>query len=194
MLGSGGLPIALAGVMEHSGIKIPFFAFFGHDSGIRCERAPLNMQVAMVITAALCILIGCMPGQLYGLLPYAVDYQPYTGAHIITQFQLLLFAMLAFVVLMKYWGYPDEEEAENLDTDWLYRRAFPAVWSQGVQTVQALRAGVLAAALGGISAVLASARRLHGRGGVMATTWSAGTMVLLGQVALAFYLLLYLLS
>jgi len=190
----GGLLIASAGVMEHSGIKIPFFAFFGHDSGIRCERAPLNMQVAMVITAALCILIGCMPGQLYGLLPYAVDYQPYTGAHIITQFQLLLFAMLAFVVLMKYWGYPDEEEAENLDTDWLYRRAFPAVWSQGVQTVQALRTGVLAAALGGISAVLASARRLHGRGGVMATTWSAGTMVLLGQVALAFYLLLYLLS
>ena len=186
----GGLLIASAGVMEHSGIKIPFFAFFGHDSGIRCERAPLNMQVAMVITAALCILIGCMPGQLYGLLPYAVDYQPYTGAHIITQFQLLLFAMLAFVVLMKYWGYPDEEEAENLDTDWLYRRA--SAVGPGRPTVQALRAGVLAAALGGISA----APRALGActvGAAMATRGRPGPWCC-SQVAPAFYLPMYLLS
>ena len=28
-----GLLIASAGVVDHSGIKIPFFAFFAHDSG-----------------------------------------------------------------------------------------------------------------------------------------------------------------
>ena len=38
-----GLLIASAGVMEHSGIKIPYFAFFGHDSGIRCKEAPWHM-------------------------------------------------------------------------------------------------------------------------------------------------------
>ena len=190
----GGLLIASAGVMEHSGIKIPFFAFFGHDSGIRCERAPLNMQIAMVITAALCIVIGCMPGHLYALLPYATDYKPYTGAHIVTQFQLLLFAMLAFVILMKYWGYPDEEEAENLDTDWLYRRAFPALWRQGVTAVRSARTIVVTNALAGISGVLSGVQRHHGPGGLLAKTWTAGTMVMLGKIALAGYLVLYLLT
>ncbi len=190
----GGLLIASAGVMEHSGIKIPFFAFFGHDSGIRCERAPLNMQIAMVITAALCIVIGCMPGQLYALLPYATDYKPYTGAHIVTQFQLLLFAMLAFVILMKYWGYPDEEESENLDTDWFYRRAFPAVWRQGVAAVNSARSIVVTSALAGIDRVMSGVQRHHGPGGLLAKTWSAGTMVILGKIALACYLVLYLIT
>ena len=189
----GGLLIASAGVMEHSGIKIPFFAFFGHDSGIRCERAPLNMQVAMVITAALCLLIGCFPGHLYGLLPYATDYKPYTGAHIVTQFQLLLFAMLAFVILIKYWGYPDEEEAENLDTDWFYRRAFPWVWRRGVAAVNTLRVQVVGAALGGLFRFIGGVQKHHGPGGLMARTWAPGRMVLLGKLSLIFYLLLYLL-
>jgi multicomponent Na+:H+ antiporter subunit D len=190
----GGLLIASAGVMEHSGIKIPFFAFFGHDSGIRCERAPLNMQIAMGITAALCILIGCFPGHLYALLPYATDYKPYTAAHIVTQFQLLLFAMLAFVVLMKYWGYPDEEEAENLDTDWFYRRAFPAVWRRSVVMVNGLRQQVVGVALSGLSGLMQSVQRHHGPGGVLARTWAAGTMVMLGKIALALYLAMYLLT
>ena len=30
---------ASAGVVEHAGIKIPFFAFFAHDSGIRTRRS-----------------------------------------------------------------------------------------------------------------------------------------------------------
>jgi multicomponent Na+:H+ antiporter subunit D len=186
-----GLLIASAGVMEHSGIKIPYFAFFAHDAGIRCERAPLNMQIAMVITAALCILIGCFPGPLYSLLPYAVDYQPYTGAHLVTQFQLLLFAMLAFVILVKYWGYPDEIDSENLDTDWVYRRFLPAVWARGVGAVNAGRAAVLGAADGLLRAGMASVAKYHGPGGVMARTWATSQMVMIGKLMLAFYLLLY---
>ncbi|MDE0882058.1 MAG: Na(+)/H(+) antiporter subunit D [Myxococcota bacterium] len=189
-----GLLVASAGVMEHSGIKIPYFAFFGHDSGIRCERAPLNMQVAMIITAALCLAIGCFPGYLYDLLPFAVDYQPYTGAHVVTQFQLLLFAMLAFVILMKYWGYPEEEEAENLDTDWFYRRAFPALWRRGVIAINSLRVVVLGIALGRLSYFLGRVQKHHGPGGIMAATWTSSRMVFLGKLSLAFYLLLYLLT
>ena len=53
------LLIASAGVMEHSGIKIPFFAFFaGHDSGKRVKEAPWNMLTAMAIAAFLCIGLG----------------------------------------------------------------------------------------------------------------------------------------
>jgi multicomponent Na+:H+ antiporter subunit D len=45
------LLFASAGVFHHSGIKIPFFAFFAHDSGKRCEEAPTSMLIAMGITA-----------------------------------------------------------------------------------------------------------------------------------------------
>ena len=52
------LLFASAGVMEHSGIKIPYFAFFAHDAGHDVEEAPWNMLLAMGIAAALCIGIG----------------------------------------------------------------------------------------------------------------------------------------
>ena len=78
------LLLASAGVMDHSGIKIPFFAFFAHDSGKRCEEAPKHMLWAMGITAFLCIAIGVYPDALYSILPYPVDYSPYTTTHVIT--------------------------------------------------------------------------------------------------------------
>ncbi|MDX1496095.1 MAG: Na(+)/H(+) antiporter subunit D [Salinisphaeraceae bacterium] len=121
------LLFASAGVFHHSGIKIPFFAFFGHDSGIRCKEAPLNMLLAMGITAAACIGIGCMPGLFYQLLPYPVDYAPYTSSHVLSQMQLLLFSALAFTVLMRTGIYPPELRSTNLDFDWVYRRLGPNI-------------------------------------------------------------------
>ena len=59
------LLFASAGVFHHSGIKIPYFAFFAHDSGIRCKEAPTNMLIAMGITAVLCIGLGTFPSYLY---------------------------------------------------------------------------------------------------------------------------------
>ena len=119
--------VASAGVVDHSGIKVPFFAFFAHDSGKRVEEAPLNMLFAMGIAAACCIGIGIAPGYLYGILPHPVDYHPYTAAHIFEMLQLLLFAALAFVVMMNRGWYPDEIRSTNLDFDWTYRKAIPAV-------------------------------------------------------------------
>ena len=55
------LLFASAGVFHHAGIKIPFFAFFAHDSGIRTKEAPTNMLIAMGIAATLCIGIGVWP-------------------------------------------------------------------------------------------------------------------------------------
>lgn len=121
------LIFASAGVFHHSGIKIPYFAFFAHDSGIRCEEAPLSMRVAMGITAALCIGIGVFPGALYAILPYPVDYVPYTAAHVITQLQLLMYSALAFTVMMLWKIYPPELKSVNLDTDWFYRKGAIAV-------------------------------------------------------------------
>lgn len=122
------LVFASAGVLSHSGIKIPYFTFFGHDSGLRPKEAPLHMQTAMGLTALLCIVIGVYPDPLYALLPYEVVYHPYTMSHVIGQLQLLCFALLAFVVLMRTGIHPPEIRAVNLDVDWVYRRLAPAIY------------------------------------------------------------------
>ncbi|MAP95881.1 MAG: Na(+)/H(+) antiporter subunit D [Ponticaulis sp.] len=126
------LLFASAGVLEHSGIKIPYFAFFGHDSGKRPKEAPFNMLLAMGIAAFFCIWLGFpMLGGvdfLYGLLPYQLEAQKYldqdlwTTDHVLTQFQLLMFAAFAFIVLNRLKLYPPEKRGVVLDTDWVYRR------------------------------------------------------------------------
>ena len=123
------LVFASAGVLSHSGIKIPYFTFFGHDSGLRPKEAPINMQLAMGFTAFLCIFIGIYPDPLYSLLPYEVVYKPYTMSHVIGQLQLLCFALLAFVVLMRTGIHPPEIRAVNLDVDWIYRRLIPTLYT-----------------------------------------------------------------
>ena len=123
------LVFASAGVLSHSGIKIPYFTFFGHDSGLRPKEAPINMQLAMGFTALLCIFIGVYPDPLYSLLPYEVVYKPYTMSHVIGQLQLLCFALLAFVVLMRTGIHPPEIRAVNLDVDWIYRRLIPTLYA-----------------------------------------------------------------
>ncbi len=116
---------ASAGVLEHSGIKIPYFTFFGHDGGHRVKEAPINMLVAMGIASALCIGIGVLPGLYYQILPYAMDYQPYDSSHVIGQLELLIFAILAFIVLMRFGFYPPEIRSTVLNSDWLYRKLAP---------------------------------------------------------------------
>ena len=110
---------------HHAGIKVPYFAFFAHDSGIRTQEAPLNMLIGMGIAAVLCIFIGTQPQYLYALLPWEVEYWPYNTTHVLAQLQLLLFAALAFVWLNKLGIYPREMHAVILDADWLYRKLMP---------------------------------------------------------------------
>ncbi|MBL4575273.1 MAG: Na(+)/H(+) antiporter subunit D [Opitutaceae bacterium] len=119
------LLFASAGVFHHAGIKIPFFAFFSHDSGIRVKEAPINMRIAMGIAAFLCIFVGIFPNQtLYKLLPFAVEvaYEPYTFAHVMGQGMLLIFSALAFTLLLLSGIYPAEIRAINIDADWFYRK------------------------------------------------------------------------
>jgi multicomponent Na+:H+ antiporter subunit D len=126
------LLFASAGVFHHAGIKIPYFAFFAHDSGIRTTEPPPNMLLAMSVAAVLCIAIGCFPQLLYGLLPWPVDYTPYDLTHVLTQLQLLFFSALAFAWLNTAGLYPPELHSVNLDVDWFYRRWAPA-WLQRLE-------------------------------------------------------------
>ncbi len=120
------LTFASVGVLEHAGIKVPYHAFFSHDSGIRTKESPPHMLLAMGLTAFLCVFIGIIPGPLYSLLPYPVNFEPYTASHIVTTTQLLLFGVLAYVFLMRAGIFPAEMRATNLDLDWFYRKGASA--------------------------------------------------------------------
>ena len=117
------LLFASAGVFHKAGIKVPFFAFFAKDSGLRPKEAPRHMLVAMAISAFLCVFLGCNPQWLYSLLPNeAMGYHPYDGTHVITQLEILLFSALTFILLNLWGKYPKEMPSVNLDVDWIYRK------------------------------------------------------------------------
>ena len=95
------LTLASSGTFISLGLKLPYYMFFGKDSGIRTKEPPLNMLIAMGIAAFLCIAIGVWPDALYGVLPYPVDYHPYTAQHVMTALGILLFTALGFFMLLK---------------------------------------------------------------------------------------------
>lgn len=184
------LLFASAGVFHHAGIKIPYFAFYAHDSGIRCQEAPRSMLVAMALAAGICIFNGAYPWLLYDALPFPVDYEPYTAAHILTQCQLLFFSALAFVWLNLRGLYPPELPSTNLDVDWTYRRLLPAT-AGAVQRAAARIWGRLAS--GGQLAASAAVAGVEGaliRSGLLGSTWAIRTTALWMLVLLTGYALI----
>ncbi len=138
------LMFASAGVLEHSGIKVPFMAFFSHDSGKRPEEAPFNMLLAMGLSAGLCLVIGIYPGWFYALLPFpdqALEFLAqdlFSTSHIIQQLQLLVFAVLAFMILWWLKLYPAEQPGVIIDVEWIWRKGAPAI---GRTLAKPMRAG-----------------------------------------------------
>ena len=172
------LVFASAGVFHHSGIKIPYFAFFAHDSGLRPKEAPTHMLIAMGLTATLCVVIGVFPSLLYDLLPYKVKYVPYTTTHVITQLQLLFFSALAFTILMRTKIYPPELRSVNLDIDWIYRKMLPAIVSYLSVVVSAIFRGVTGYINKSAIRLVDELHNSHGPDGPRAASWPAGAMVL----------------
>ena len=188
------LLFASAGVFHHSGIKIPYFAFFAHDSGLRPKEAPLHMLLAMGLTAFLCVAIGVFPGPLYALLPFDVDYVPYTTTHVVTQLQLLFFSALAFTVLMRTGIYPPELKSVNLDTDWTYRRFMPVLIGGVSKFVSKAWAAQSNFTQNRIRGVISRLYHSHGPEGRMAQSWPTGSMVIWIAVLLGFTLVVNFLS
>jgi len=177
-----------AGVFRHAGIKFPWFVFFQKDSGLRPPDPPMNMRLAMIGFAFLCIAIGVAPGPLYALLPYSVDYVPYTGSHLVFYLQLLLFAGLAFFVMLPWM---QRTLTITLDTDWTYRRALPALWRETVDFGEAVGAGLagLAGNLGDRAA--GGLERGFRAEGLFSRTWFISTTALWIVALLAVALLIY---
>ncbi|KGE03536.1 Na(+)/H(+) antiporter subunit D [Pseudohaliea rubra] len=184
------LLFASAGVFHHAGIKIPYFAFYAHDSGLRCREAPRSMLVAMGLAAALCLFIGSYPWLLYDRLPFPVNYEPYTAAHILTQSQLLFFSALAFVWLNLKGLYPPELPSTNLDVEWSYRRLLPAA-AGAVRRVAGSGFGALGE--GGQRLVTGGVNGAEGlllRVGLLGRVWSTRTIALWVLLLLVVYVFL----
>jgi len=185
------LLFASAGVFHHAGIKIPYFAFFAHDSGIRASDPPNNMLLAMTIAAVLCIAIGVYPSALYSLLPYDTGYNPYDATHVLAQTQLLFFSALAFVWLNLKCLYPPELHSTNLDFDWIYRRLAPVALQKTFSVIWRIDEAVRQAFLSKFDLLLAFiSRQNEGASGLLSRTYHVGSMVMWVSVILAAYLFL----
>lgn len=186
------LLFASAGVFHHAGIKIPFFAFFAHDSGIRVSDPPLNMLLAMSLAAALCIFIGSYPWLLYSLLPHVVDYVPFDSTHVLAQLQLLFFSALAFTWLKLSGLYPPELHSVNIDIEWVYRRFFPRFWS--ALALLSGRAGSYGEKLArtAMTFIASGLLRIYGIQGISSRTVKTDIVIILVLLFLTGYLLFYL--
>jgi multicomponent Na+:H+ antiporter subunit D len=127
------LTLASSGTFLHTGLKLPYYMFFGKDRGLPAHEPPVNMLVAMGLTGAACVLIGVFPSLLYAHLPYPVDFAPYTARHVLATMGLLGFTALGFFLLLEHL---EPEPTISLDTDWFYRR--------GLYTTVALTSRALA--------------------------------------------------
>lgn len=184
------LLFASAGVFHHAGIKIPFFAFYGHDHGIRVEKPPLNMRVAMGLGAVACIVLGSYPPLLYNMLPFPVEYVPYDLTHVSTQIQILCWSALAFCVLMVTKVYPPELHSTNLDTDWFWRKPLKGL-VQWIAWVCGSANRWFRASVGAfLQRCGAWVKQHHSPGGVMGEPWPTGSTALWAAILLGLFLLM----
>ena len=179
---------ASAGVFLHAGIKFPWFVFFQKDSGLRPPDPPANLRLAMWLFSFLCIGIGLMPNSLYAILPYPVDYQPYTLDHLVTQFQVLLFAGFAFFVMLKQMR---RTLTISLDFDWFYRKFFKEIVSEFTSQSSVAHQAREQQALALLNHLVDRLYRHHGPQGTLAQAWPTGSMVLWVAVLLGLLLVLF---
>jgi len=182
------LAAATAGVFLHAGIKFPWFVFFQKDSGLRPPEPPWNMRAAMLFFAVLSIGLGIFYEPLYRLLPYAVDYEPYTAWHVAAQLQLLLFSGLAFFVML---GWLKRTPTISLDFDWLYRVSLPRLAAIAARALERFNATCGRFARRQSERLETIGRAFLGPRGLFARTWPSGSMAIGMMAMLLAFLLSY---
>ena len=192
------LLFASAGVLEHAGIKIPYFTFFstGHAPAKRVfanTKTPPMMMLAMGISAFICIFLGVVPEPLYALLPdqeQIATYHPYTAYHIVEQVQLLVWAVAAFALLVIMKWYPAEIPSTNLDTDWFYRvpGRHLITWTAGATRL--IWNGAWSIGLARFNKVMTRIYAVHGPEGQMSRSWPTGFMAMWTAIVLGLALVL----
>jgi multicomponent Na+:H+ antiporter subunit D len=116
------LAVASVGTFLSVGLKLPYFTWFGTQRSLRVSSIPPGMYLAMALSSAINLAIGLRPELLYAVMPFSVEYRPYTAAHLLEALELLGFSALAF---WYFRSYMTPEAKISLDIDWLYRISAP---------------------------------------------------------------------
>ncbi|MHB8829841.1 MAG: Na(+)/H(+) antiporter subunit D [Syntrophales bacterium] len=124
------LTLASVGTFLHTGLKLPYYTWFGEERGLTPTALHLNMYFAMAVAAFFCVLFGVMPDLLYDMLPFSVSFAPYTVTHLTETAQILIFTFVAFWIYRKKVA---GEAGTALDVDWVYRK--PAKLAEKIFTV-----------------------------------------------------------
>lgn len=139
------LTLASAGTFLHTGLKVPYYIWFGKnnckpETWEKAKDPVWNMNAAMAIAAFLCIFIGSYTPYLYGQFVYGPDafahfYEPYHTGHVMEALQVLLFTALGFFLMLKKLT-PEAKIA--LDMDWFWRRGGSAFLWLAKKPIQAI--------------------------------------------------------
>ncbi|MBM4406907.1 MAG: Na(+)/H(+) antiporter subunit D [Chloroflexi bacterium] len=114
---------ASVGTFLSTTLKLPYFTWFNsHAADRRSQARPLppGILVAMTLAAFISIAIGIYPSLLYDRLPFPVDYEPYTAAHVVSSLGFMAFTVLGFWLFLEAFC---PHAGVVLDVDWLYRKA-----------------------------------------------------------------------
>ena len=121
------LEIASIGTFLSIPLKMGYFIFLRQeDKGVEIKREiPVNMKIAMGMTAVLCIAYGLMPNLIYRYLPFEMAARPaYTMSGVLLTIEMYGMAIVPF---MMYLSKMEPHTAISLDTDWFYRKPFAAI-------------------------------------------------------------------
>lgn len=182
------LTAASAGTVLYAGLRLPLLLFVGVERApAPAQEVPWSMRVPMLLLAAVCIVIGVVPGALYALVPGTVDYVPYTLAHVWTQLEVLAAAGLAFVLLAPWLR---AVPGVTVDSDWLWRRGGAQAWDALERGYDASRRSLQRLLRNPLQGLFNALFRPHGPEGILARTWPTGSMLLWVVVMLALLLVL----
>jgi multicomponent Na+:H+ antiporter subunit D len=182
------LAAASAGVFLHAGIKFPWFVFFQKDSGLRPKDAPWNMSLAMVLFSLACLGLGMYPQAIYHLLPYPMDYVPYSIGKVLFYLQLLLFSGLAFFLLLPLMK---RTLTITLDFDWFWRRCLPFMGDVVLKLLSMLASGAEKLKTNNLNGIEQFATRYLGVNGVFGRSWPIGVTAMWIAILLSGYVFIY---
>lgn len=135
------LEVASIGTFLSIPLKMGYFIFIRPEKSPEIKRkVPMNMQIAMVFAAVMCVAYGLMPNLIYQYLPFDMPARPaYTAGGILITIEMYGMAMIPF---MMYLPKMEPHTAISLDTDWFYRKPFAYIVNLISQNLCALCAGL----------------------------------------------------
>ena len=117
------LYVASVGTFLHTGLKLPYFTWFGSKRATPVTliaKVPTGMYVGMAGAAALCIAIGLFPQTFYDFMNFKGHYNPYNLNDTIHTVEMLVFTGLGFWLMV---AALKPKPTVSLDVDWPYRHA-----------------------------------------------------------------------